>query len=261
VDQLYPEESPFTQAKWHAAYQMAVCELLCPDDNGRHIASVVCLPSFENEWAVCIRESQHMGCSATLTTADEQISANLELGGKLPSVTKVSVPLSQTMAGLIADVWKRMLRTVSYKIRGPTGLDGVSYHFWMHQSVQGPMSGYTWSPRPETASGRLVVFSETLRGYILAPESKRATLGRRIEEQSAWFQSMPVRTPPDQATLNLQKAIRTLVDFYQREMYSECELAALLADAFASASYPPLDELLETLELIPENLRNRLREL
>jgi hypothetical protein len=68
-------------------------------------------------------------------------------------------------------------------------MDGVSYHFACYGSL-GWMAGKTWSPRHETAPGRLVSLAHLLCRYVEATETERGGLECEIRETGEWFRAL-----------------------------------------------------------------------
>src|SRR5262245_56650460 len=68
---LWPEASPFAEGSIDSYYYSRVTQVLLESSNERPrpTATVVCLPSFEPEWAIRIRGSAIIGYSDELTEA------------------------------------------------------------------------------------------------------------------------------------------------------------------------------------------------
>jgi hypothetical protein len=184
-DCLYPEESVFRENTVSATYYLKVAEVLlersagCPRPN----LTVVCLPSFEVEWALRVRSAK-VGFTAILTEPVEKIWCHPD-----PRSIQVRVKeraLETELGGALSSVWKKVLIGTRHPRRGRLGLDGVSYHFACSGPDVGNMAGRTWSPERTTVPGRLVAISHALRAYVEAGaeqiEGMRENLGSCLAE-------------------------------------------------------------------------------
>ena len=52
-----------------------------------------------------------------------------------------------------------------------TGVDGTTFHFAGFCRGVGQLTGRTWSPDPDTPTGRLVALAEAVKAYSLAPST------------------------------------------------------------------------------------------
>jgi hypothetical protein len=152
---LRPEDSPF---HWPGGYYHRVAEtLLEPDEPGRRgRLSVVCLPSFEAEWALRLLGSDRVGFSLALSVAADQIYGHSSgpVGAR-----RAEAPLEVELAVLVCEAWRKMLSRTRHPEMVSAGLDGVAYHFTSHGPGVGFMAGRTQDvvaerpDRPRPAGG------------------------------------------------------------------------------------------------------------
>ena len=180
---LEPEYSPFDLGELLIKYHREVAAVLfvSPSQPSSHYRlSVVCLPSFDVEWAVRLLWPKRGDPSLVLTIAERKIWL-----GESEANTPVALhraPLPTDMAGQIAEIWDRMLCRTRFPETSGMGLDGVTYHF-----SNGAMAGKKWSPNPETAPGRLAELSHNLRDYCEAEEKQRPAFLLRVEDLITGF--------------------------------------------------------------------------
>lgn len=222
------------------------------------IATVVCLPSFEPEWAIRIHGSNKLGFAATLTKAKTQIwSAGQDAE---VDVSHDDVTLSSHLADELLNIWSKMLRDAKYRASASAGLDGVSYHFLYFKNTHGHLCGQTWSPDPETTAGHFVSLAHSLHDFVLVDSLNRARIESQLESEMEWFRDVPIRPPlRENATITLKKAIKQLLDHYDRGIFTETETAGQIADAFDHVRYPTVPELLDIIDLIPEPMCKLIR--
>jgi hypothetical protein len=184
-EHLHSESSAFAGPTFIARYHLVVAESLLPDEEvkRRTVLSVVCLPSFDPEWALRLVGSQHRGFNLVLTEAREQLWVSES--SSTVEVTKTVLTIPPELASGISDVWRKMLRRTRHPDSERIGKDGVNYHFTF-----GSMSGHIWSPRAVTLPGRLVSLSHSLRSLVLAGDAQDAALLEEIQVQIAWFRGL-----------------------------------------------------------------------
>ena len=83
--------------------------------------------------------------------------------------------------------WLKMLRRARPFHSEFSPCDGETYVFGCKR--HGLMTAETWSPGPNTAPGRLVKLSETLREYVLADAALRPGMEGRVREEAQWFEA------------------------------------------------------------------------
>jgi hypothetical protein len=148
ADHLLPEESPFREYPVLARYLVKAAEILfgAAEAKRADLASAICLPSFEPEWAVRLIGSEKVPYSLLLVEAEQQI-----WGSQATSVAvrRAEVPFPATLARVMDSVWKTALGNVRHPDVMRVGLDGTSYHFTRRDPTRGPLAGRTWSPPAE----------------------------------------------------------------------------------------------------------------
>jgi hypothetical protein len=182
---LEPEDSPFGQ---HSAYYENVGLLLLKPEANRkpRLLSVVCLPSFEAEWALELFGSSATGYGVVMRVAEERIWTS-----RAPSAINVRRSEGRLPSGVAeraCAVWRSMLQRTRFPEVGICGLDGVTYHFQCHLRGAGRMAGKVWSPDRNTGPGRLVALSHALVNYAKADESAREAALAEIDEYLQWFE-------------------------------------------------------------------------
>lgn len=258
-DHLLPEDSPFHHWEIHGGYNLSVARRLLQEIERRPvIATVVCLPSFEPEWALRIHGSNKLGFAATLTKAKTQIwSAGQDAE---VDVSHDDVTLSSNLADELLNIWSKILRDARYRASASVGLDGVSYHFLCYKSTQGHLCGQTWSPDPETSAGHFVSLAHNLHDFVLADSSNRAKIESQLASEMEWFRDIPIRPPlREKATITLEKTIKHILDYYERGIFTDTETAGQIADAFDHVRYPTVTEILDIIDLVPEPMRKLIR--
>jgi hypothetical protein len=203
---LEPEDSPFSPPLKLAirAYELMVAKSLLEPaevvfrstayrDPQKEIASLVCLPSFEPEWALCVAGERMSGFSVLLTEAKKNIwysSRNPEVGFPI-AVSKSEGQLAADLGGAICDVWRKVLSQTRYpkELQTSGRCDGVTYHF-AYWGVRGGslLAGKAWSPAEESVAGKLVAVSHALRDYLGEAGPSRQQIVQTIEEHLAWLQ-------------------------------------------------------------------------
>jgi hypothetical protein len=190
---LRPEASPFDAiAKSDHYYRHVAAALLEPgDDEHPVLLSVVCLPSFDPEWALRLLDKES-GYSLILNRAETQIYGSLwDPQPAAVAIRREQAILSQALAAELRVAWRKMLRRVRHAERAVFGADGETYHFTCWERGMGCMAGRTWSPEPETAPGRLVALSHLLSRYVVADDEQRTGLSDEIRQSVEWFSRFP----------------------------------------------------------------------
>ena len=194
---LEPEDSPFSPppGRWGiSSYELKVArtllepiELEARGEEYQEIASLVCLPSFEREWAVWVAGERKTGFSALLTEAEKNIWYST-LTAEVAPVRMYQCQLPTDRAGAICDIWKRILAQTRYPQESTLGFDGVDYHFGYWGKGSPPLAGKIWSPEETTVPGKLADFGRTLRDYVKDTANQDVFL-RAIEDHLEWFQT------------------------------------------------------------------------
>ena len=195
---LRPHPSPFSGwvRNYHSEYHQSISTLLLePDEYGRQrgVLSFVCLPSFEPEWSLRLFGSVEKGFRLRAIEAKTKILAARDNASVECASTDVALP--DDLGSLLCDVWRAMLLRTRYPKRFGVGRDGVNYHFETHGGGVGFMSGKTWSPRPDTAPGKLVELCSLLLRYTKADEASRPKLLDEIRELGEWLRAVASSCP------------------------------------------------------------------
>jgi hypothetical protein len=187
---LQPEASPLDWLDIFDRYYRNVAELLLEPGKPRRqgLISVVCLPSFEVEWALRLIGSEEKGYSLALSVAEAQIWPSR--GTSPIAVKRRESPLAADLAVAVCEAWRKMLLRVRHPERGTGHLDGVTYHFACHGPGFNWMAGKTWSPEPQTAPGKLVALGHLLYQYVERDEPERSVLANEIRQAADWFRDL-----------------------------------------------------------------------
>lgn len=185
-ESLHPEDSPLDSAIFGKYYRKVAEALLEPDvPKRRAVISVVCLPSFDAEWALRLLGAEKRGYTLALSMAERQIwSSQLT---ESVGVKRMEIALTAEWGALLSEVWRKMLLRVRHPESNGCGLDGVTYHFACRGAEVGFMAGKTWSPRSETAPGKLVALCHLLFRYVVENDMERRKLVGEIDQAAAWF--------------------------------------------------------------------------
>jgi hypothetical protein len=199
---LEPEGSPFSPPgrRGISCYELNVArtllepiELEARGEGYKEIASLVCLPSFEPEWAVWVAGGRQTGFSVLLTEAEKNIwysTLTEEMQFSVAPVRMHQCHLPTDRAAAICDIWRRILSQTRYHKKSELGCDGVFYHFAYWGIGSAPLAGKTWSPEETTVPGKLAVLGHTLRDYAKDTENQDVFL-KAMEDQLEWFQTRP----------------------------------------------------------------------
>jgi hypothetical protein len=180
-DCLRPEDSAYEVMS--PEYHQAVRRLLLDDELYGILAQVVCLPSFQPEWALHVMRAPDGRCRARLARAEKQIWPNAFKS----EVTVSERPLSSDLAEQLEVIWEWVLLQTRYPCKHHGGLDGTTYHFQTFSMKSGTLCGQTWSPVPHTTPGKLVKLCHRLYDFVQSP----ATHEQAIRAASAWFAQRP----------------------------------------------------------------------
>ncbi|MCL2715667.1 MAG: hypothetical protein FWD68_14050 [Alphaproteobacteria bacterium] len=89
-------------------------------------------------------------------------------------------PIDAATAQLLSAAWIWMLRDARHPQCPRIGLDGTTYQFYA-DTPEGALAGQTWSPEPDSNSGRLVELAEAVAHYCNG-KLDEADLQRRSTE-------------------------------------------------------------------------------
>ena len=160
-------------------------------------ASLVCVPTFEPEWALLVVGERKAAFWVLFVEAQKSLwySTNNWYSAKgdpeIPSPPPVEIhrnELNPSLAGAVCDIWSRVLLQTRYPQEPLDGCDGVTYHFAYSGKGKLAMAGKTWSPEEETVPGKLVGLSHALRDYAKDAANQDVFL-TVIEDHLEWFQT------------------------------------------------------------------------
>jgi hypothetical protein len=180
LEHLLPEESPFCINAASAHYYRSVAALLIGNKREKRFAnaSVICLPSFEPEWAVHLYGSEIIGFRLICSEPSSLIAHTSDTSSI--TVLEREVFIAADMANVISETWRIVLTHTRHSSDHNCGRDGVSYHFASKQ-----MAGRIWTPPATTVPGKLVDLSHALRDFVRATESERVQLRECIIHQAS----------------------------------------------------------------------------
>jgi len=209
---LEPEDSPFSLSPGMRVYEQMLAESLlgavereaqslAPAWQREEKASLVCLPSFEPEWALWVVGERKARFWVLLTEAQKSLWYSTKIwysttvDPEIPCPPSVKIHRSELATDLgraVCEIWGRVLSQTRYPREPLQGTcDGVTYHFaYSRQGVKGipPTAGKTWSPNEETVPGKLVGLSHALRDYAKDSANQDVFL-RVIQDHLEWFQT------------------------------------------------------------------------
>jgi hypothetical protein len=175
---LEPEGSPFSALAnwWIRSYEISIARTLLEAiehevraEGPGEIASVVCLPAFDAEWAMSVSGWRKIGFSAVLTQAKNNLwdsPLGAETQCSVPSARMYKYQLPTNHAEEICNIWRRILLQTRYPEQCEFGCDGVTYHFGYWKTGNRSMAGKTWSPGKTTAPGMLASLANNIRDYV-----------------------------------------------------------------------------------------------
>lgn len=193
-DYLEPEDGNFCEQVYRLPSDMKEAY----QDNV--VLRMICFPSFNSEFVVGIRQREwkysvflirrrdRKEKSDTVRKADGKVvsrnetNAIAKLRTEVPAnvgeidVEKISAPIDRDTAGLIEDVWTRMLALIRYPPQYLGGCDGETYHFSMGAKGSPRGGGKIWSPPEHTNCGLLVDVGCLLLRYAEAEPEKRDSI-------------------------------------------------------------------------------------
>jgi hypothetical protein len=180
AEYLRPQDSPF-----HGLLEYYHCvERILFDERSfgaPRKLRMICLPSFEPEWALVLIGSARAKYSAVvLCKVESQIWSTRNA---IVTATRLEREVPDDVAAGLCDIWKKMLSNARHPKLMTVGCDGVSYHF-----EAGGMAARTWSPDPQTAPGKLVSLCDLLYQFAEGSLDKPVTIDeirREIESLAA----------------------------------------------------------------------------
>lgn len=214
---LEPEDSPFTFLPGLRVYEAMLTEILsaAADREAQSLmewpwqreekANLVCVPSFEPEWALSIVGERKAGFWVLFMEAQNSLwySTNTWYSAtadpKIPSPPIVEIfrsKLVPALGGAVCDIWNRVLFQTRYPPEPLHGRDGTTYHFSYSRKRGLAMAGKTWSPEEETVPGKLVGLSQALKCYAKDAANQDVFL-KAVEDHLEWFRSFELETKSD----------------------------------------------------------------
>ena len=166
-------------------YGISVQNILMKDANSRPYAGMVVLPSFEPEWMVTVAFPQNGWAEVQYIVVDKIIWANVNKDDIKQIIKKAQIP--EDLAQEIKDVWTKMLFDVHYSRNPGLGLDGTVYYFIAFDEKAGPLIGTKWSPKEKSAAGQMVAIGDMLKDYVLAENSSRDEISKKIRQSVRKF--------------------------------------------------------------------------
>ena len=156
--------------------------LLRGGDDG-HEGRMICLPSFEPEWAVTLRQTGPEQWVVDLDEAREELCSAAD-----PSAVKIVRSKSDVDAATahsVFAVWVRMLKRVHYAEGFLGGHDGVSYHFSSGPIGDKIRCGQCWAPEQRSGGDEpvelLVTAGENLKDYVRSSKDGRAERLKKLK--------------------------------------------------------------------------------
>jgi hypothetical protein len=186
-EHLEPEDSPFDRCDQQtAAYYEAIAgHLLKGHEHQRYtLLSVVCLPSFEPEWALLLLKSRFSDHFLALNAATDKLWSNPT---STIAVERLQAPIPSDLAATVCGAWESMLRRTRHHEKTRLGLDGVNYHFATYAPELTSMAGKVWSPNDETSPGKLVELSHLLYKLVKHGEDERSAMLEEVHQAASFF--------------------------------------------------------------------------
>jgi len=197
---LQPEVGLLNDEKWKVDYEYEIKKAFDKALNTDLCLKMVCLPSFQKEWLVGIKDDNNKK-TVFLLTAKEHIwgyylkkekSSRLnstvtqkakEDSDKTIDIENKSIEIDSNTAELLSEVWTQMLLKTQHTKNYRIGMDGANYHFY----ILG-IGGQVWSPIKDTNTGRLVEIGELLADYVKADVGKRKDILKTIQTKAEELQ-------------------------------------------------------------------------
>src|SRR5262245_18468769 len=161
ADDLEPASSSLGAYAFEAEYHSSIRATLLKGATDQPSLRMLCLPSFEAEWAVTV---------GTPENGDARVEYRIALakiwGHEEPEKIKITVreaTIARTSAEVLYSAWKKMLLRTRYPPPSNSiGLDGTTYYFTSFHRNVGMLEGTTWSPTKSSRTRQLVAIAEAL---------------------------------------------------------------------------------------------------
>ena len=210
-DHLEPDLGILSGSAQNDLYHLKIRVVLRDGFAAGVLLRMVCVPSFEPEWMVFLREDngnysihklvaqKHLwGTELERMYADpkkipKEIREEIPPDWREVGVDETSAPIKETTARILATLWAAMLEDARYPHLAPysenrsffkVGLDGENYHFSMFVKNHGAAAGCVWSPEPTTKTGRLVEIAHQLASLSSAPTEQRLKIEEGIRNKA-----------------------------------------------------------------------------
>lgn len=182
--QRYLEPEPGILAGGDSSYESKLVALFSKGYESDVVFRMVCIPAFEPEWLVGLRQTGET-FRAFVLRPDNQVwkTERRPLEERAPiHVTETSADIDAQTGKLLADLWSGMLLSARHPPWSHSGLDGVSYYFSMFIPGHGTASGTIWSPAPDSRTGLLAALGRSLAEYVDVPPERKADALAEIQQ-------------------------------------------------------------------------------
>jgi hypothetical protein len=155
-------------------------------------ASLLCLPSFEPEWALSVVGDRKARFWVVVAEAEKNIWYSMAVSEEMSNSPYVKTHWTEVTAELgaaVCDTWNGALCQTHYAQEPFCGCDGVTYHFaYVRKGKQSEMAGQTWSPDENTVPGKLVALSYALKEYA-EDVANQDVFRNVIKDHLEWFRT------------------------------------------------------------------------
>ena len=175
---LEPALSVFTGFNIITEYQSDLVKLFSKAFDANVKIRTIVIPSFEPEYVIGIRERDNKYFAFKLSAKTQywvvyretKVEKTIDIASqKKVEVSEAEVEITKQAYKILDESWHQMIRrTKYYNDTYGRGLDGTSYHF----SASRLLTGYAWSPKPNTQTGYLVKLAELLGQLTEVKDSK-----------------------------------------------------------------------------------------
>lgn len=251
IGRLSPLDSPFGHSKTIAAYHLKVARTLLTDVEGIVHATIVCLPSFQNEWAIRLHADSLAEPRLTLTSVKSRLWETQHA-----EVSAWTKPFPHELSDRFLGVLRTELLATHWLERR-LGMDGANYHFHATHPLRGALGGQTWSPDVESAPGHLVELANSIRDFVSSkPDASAASL-EAISRELKWLsnpRSNEMRSKGD--VQDIVDAIQKLLRHLDQGQATELETAAMIAELIERQRGTNFTGLWTMLQSVPDEVRD-----
>lgn len=252
---LEPEDSPFHSIPIIAQYYGNINSKLLPECASHTSALVVCLPSFQQEWALRLHGTDRSGTTITVTQGERPLWFD---DPDEIAISQHSLEITSDLADAFTDALGKALLTVANVNQTSRGLDGTTYHFSAMHPQKGWLSGKTWSPNPATVAGRLVDLVERLRRYVQGDRAGDCSLDAIVSGLRN-FEAVPQYHCDDKALARLTQDIQALLHPYSAGAVSANEIIQHLGCVCQALHLPAPSAMLRLIDMLPQEIQERIR--